>query len=270
MQFDKAKIKASFSRHAVSYDRAAKLQQEVGLALISQLTSTMQPLRVLDIGMGTGFLARKLCRNNPNIKVFGCDIAHGMNIYAQKQLSHTPRQIYSLTADAEELCYKGQQVDLVISNLSYQWLNDIKQGLSEARRVLKPGGRLMLTTLGEQTLLELKDCFSKAYREQKGQAPNFTHSFLKQAEVLGMMEDAGFSRVRVESRVYYQSHREVGDLFKSLRQLGASNASVNRPRGIVGKAVINRLKQLYKQNYSSAGQLRASYEVLFVNGEKED
>ncbi len=268
--FDKAKIKASFSRHADSYDRAANLQQEVGLKLISQLTPTGRQLRVLDIGMGTGFLARKLCRNNPSFKIFGCDIAHGMNLYAQKQLAHIPRQVYPLTADAEYLCYKAQQVDLVISNLSYQWLNDIKQALREAMRVLKPGGRLMFTTMGEQTLLELRDCFNRAYSEQKGQIPSYTHNFIKQAELLLMMKDVGFSRMRVESQLYYRAYQEISDLFKSLKQLGAINASVNRPRGLVGKAIINRLKQLYLENYSVAGQLKAGYEVLFAGGEKED
>jgi malonyl-CoA O-methyltransferase len=266
---DKAKIKTSFSRHAETYDQIAGLQQEIGLQLISQIKPSRQPMKILDIGMGTGFLARELCRHNHKLKVFGCDIAHGMNLYASRQSGQAPPLIYPLTADAEYLCYKEQQIDLIISNLSYQWLNDIGQGLSEARRVLKPGGRLLLTTFGEKTLQELRDCFFRAYREKRGQIPVYTHQFIKKTELLQLMHEAGFGEVRVESRFYYRYYDGLHELLWTLKQLGATNASLNRPPGLASKTIIRRTRQLYEQKYGMADRIKASYEVLFVRGKKK-
>ncbi len=262
---DKTKIKAAFSRHAVSYDQAAGLQIAVGLELISQIKLNQPPINILDIGMGTGFLARELCRRNRHFKLFGCDIAHGMNRYNLQSIK-TPLPIYPVTADAERLCFRAQQMDMIISNLSYQWLNEIGQGLSEARRALKPGGRLILTSMGEQTLHELRDCFTQAYREQKGQEPAYTHRFINKAKLLELMEGVGFKQVRVESRIYLRLYQGLGELLDALKQLGALNASVDRPRGLSGKAIIKRTQQLYRQKYSQAGQLKAGYEVLFAGG----
>jgi malonyl-CoA O-methyltransferase len=265
---DKARIKASFSRQAKLYDESAGLQQEVGRWLISQIGLDHQPVRLLDIGMGTGFLARKLCRYNPNLRLYGCDIAHGMNLYAAHQLSFSNLPVFPVTADAEHLCYKTKGIDLVISNLSYQWLNDIGQGLREAYRVLKPGGSLVLTTLGEKSLNELTTCFYKAHSEQKGQAPAYTHRFIEPARLLSLMQQAAFGRIRLKSRLYLRRYRELSDLFKVLKQLGATNASINRPPGLASKAIIRRTQALYQKRYGQNGHIYASYNVLLVSGIK--
>jgi malonyl-CoA O-methyltransferase len=265
---DKARIKASFSRRAGSYDKAAGLQREVGLRLISRIRLNRHPVRILDIGMGTGFLARRLCRRHRSLSIFGCDIAHGMNLYARRRLGQSPRPIYPLTADAEQLCYKDGQIDLIISNLSYQWLNHIDQGLSEARRVLKPGGKLIFTTLGDKTLQELRSCFHQAYRGVKGEDPGYTHRFISQAELLRLMNEAGFCGVEIESRLYQRWYQGVNELLNTLKQLGATNASADKPQGLASKAVIQRLQQLYRQKYAADGRISASYEVLFASGRK--
>ena len=153
---DKQAIAASFSKAATSYDASAFLQQEVGRRLLERLDYVkLTPERIVDLGCGTGFMTRALEARYKKARILGLDLAHGMAAHAKAQTGWRSRQSFAV-GDAERLPLPDASVDLILSNLTIQWCGDLDAVFREAKRVLKPGGLFMFTTLGPDTLKELR------------------------------------------------------------------------------------------------------------------
>ena len=154
---DKRAVAASFSRAASTYDQVAELQRQVGSNLLARLPESLQPCSLVDLGCGTGYFTRALNARFGRA-VMGLDIAEGMLRYARAQ---GPEQAAWITADAEALPLRDGSQDLLFSSLALQWCPDLGRALSEARRVLRPGGCMAFNTLVEGTLGELRGAWSR-------------------------------------------------------------------------------------------------------------
>jgi len=261
----KHRIRAAFSRAAASYDHVTQLHRQVG----EQLLALLQPCgkdRVLDVGMGTGYLASVLARYCPGIGIYGCDIAHQMNKFVLLHKEYG--KIYPATCDAEHLGYKSHSLDSVISNLSLQWLPDLSRGLKEIHRVLKPGGRIAVSLFGEGTLNELYDSYASAYRQCKGKPFEYAHMFVSGQELADKLTGCNFKVQQVSLQNFQILYPEVKTLLKALAQMGAKNASLNRPRGLVGRRLMQRMEQVYRERYSEKGMIRSSFRVIMASAVK--
>jgi len=267
---DKKRIKESFSDHATSYDQAAQLQQRVAEEIIGQIEALpVTPGRILDIGTGTGYIALACKRLFPAAKVQACDIAHGMVAVAKAKgdtiFSDKPDFI---GADADYLPYQSGIFDLVVSNLTYQWLASWHCAFREVKRVLKPGGTFCFTTLGSGTLFELRDSYTSSFRELgNGGAPHL-HSFIEKERLLEILSEEGLNEVSVRSRIEREHHRTVKDLLLTLRAIGASNASSRHPSGLGKPGVFRRMVAIYENQYGNGLNIPASYELLFASARK--
>lgn len=156
----KGDIAREFGRASNTYEQASRLQRQMGEAMLSRLTQqNAAPLTILDLGCGTGWFTRKLQALFPEARVVGVDLSQGM---IEKARSASPDSIQWLTADAENLPFPPGSFDLVFSNLMIQWCQHPQDVLSQCRRLLKPGGRLAVSTLLDGTLWELKQAWSVA------------------------------------------------------------------------------------------------------------
>ena len=153
---DKNKVSAAFDRAAGAYDAMAQFQHQVCERLAATLP-TMQtatkPMRILDGGCGTGYGASLLRRQWPDALVVGCDLAPEM---ARKTMA---RGIASVCGDLERLPFADASFDLAWSSLALQWCQPAL-AYAELQRVLAPGGRLVFSTLGPNTLHELESAFA--------------------------------------------------------------------------------------------------------------
>jgi malonyl-CoA O-methyltransferase len=160
----KSTIARDFGSASHTYNPAARLQRYMGQVLLDQLKEGLHQaqsadgLQILDLGSGTGWFTGQLA-SIPGSQVTGVDIAAGMLRYAR---SANPGGIRWIEADAEALPLPDNSVDVVFSNLMIQWCRDPAGVLAECRRVLRPGGRLLVSTLLEGTLDELREAWHRA------------------------------------------------------------------------------------------------------------
>ncbi|MBU2965068.1 malonyl-ACP O-methyltransferase BioC [Amphritea sp. 2_MG-2023] len=258
-QFLKPQIAESFSRAAVSYDGVAQLQRDIGHQLLNQLPHSSSEV-VMDLGCGTGYFAPLLAEKFKPQQLICLDLAQGMLAYAREHRA-TPNALW-LCGDAENLPLADSSIDLIFSSLAIQWCEDLPSLFSEVARVLKPGGRFLFSTLGPDTLYEIReswsavDCFQHVNR--------FISFSQLQASAEGYLQQVSL-RQAPEVLLYDQ----LRELTAELKGIGAHNISAGRPSGLTGKARMIAFKQAYEQFRRSDGQLPATYQVFYgeyING----
>lgn len=255
---DKIKIARSFSRAATSYDSAAYFQRDVGLQLLSMLAECSSSLRVdkcIDIGCGTGFFREGLTSLYSGADYIGVDLAEGMLRFLKKT-TNTTNNHFLVCSDAENIALKNQSVDVVFSNMAVQWCENLPKLFSEFNRVLKPGGVLGLTTLGPQTLIELK----KAWRVVDDCV--HVNQFVGVESWRNAIELSGLSIELEKITLPVLQFESVRQLLKELKLIGAHNVNEGRPTGLHSRAYIYALYKAYEL-FKEKGMFPATYEIYF-------
>ncbi|MGZ8160073.1 MAG: malonyl-ACP O-methyltransferase BioC [Methylobacter sp.] len=254
MYLDKAKIKQSFAAASVTYDGVAALQRTVGKVLLDTIDTKNLTGTLLDLGCGTGFLTSGLLAQTRPI--IALDIALPMLQVTRTKLANTSNVTY-LCADAEQLPLAGQIIDGVFSNLALQWCVNLETVFTDIKRVLKPGGQLVFSTFGPQTLQELKAAWAEV------DDYNHVNEFYTAEQLSGFLQLAGYSEIAVETRVYLSSYGSVFALMKELKHIGAHNMIAGRNKGITTKTTMQRMIAAYERH--RAGDLiPATFEVVMV------
>jgi malonyl-CoA O-methyltransferase len=165
---DKSSIARDFGAASETYNPAARLQRYMGQVMLDQIVEGPAdrdiPTVALDLGCGTGWFTGELGARSNSAQTLGVDLAPGMIKFAR---SASPSDLKWLTADAEALPLADNSVDLVFSNLMIQWAESPRRVLAECRRVLRPGGQLMMSTLLDGTLAELREAWRQADPEHE-------------------------------------------------------------------------------------------------------
>lgn len=154
----KQAIARGFGSASATYDSASRLQKCMGDALLDAVAME-QPESVLDLGCGTGWYTRRLSERFPGAIITGADLSPGM---LRQAAGGGIARARWLQADAEALPLADNCVDLIFSNLMIQWSHRPDAILTECRRLLRPGGVLVISTLLDGTLGELKQAWSVA------------------------------------------------------------------------------------------------------------
>ncbi|RTE65093.1 malonyl-[acyl-carrier protein] O-methyltransferase BioC [Amphritea opalescens] len=258
-QFFKPQIAESFSRAAVSYDGVAQLQRDIGYELLSQLSCSSAEV-VMDLGCGTGYFAPLLADKLKPQQLICLDLAQGMLAYAREHRA-TANTLW-LCGDAEHLPLADNSVELIFSSLAIQWCEDLDALFSEVARVLKPGGRFLFSTLGPDTLHEIRTSWSTVDRFQH--VNRFMHLSCLQTSAEKYLREVSLKEGK--KVLLYDQLRE---LTTELKGIGAHNISAGRPSGLTGKARVLAFKAAYEQFRRPDGQLPATYQVFYgeyING----
>lgn len=152
----KHKIADNFSKAAASYKDYAYIQKQVAQRLMYYApVCDKENIQILDIGCGTGFLTAHLKDYYPNAHITACDISNQMLQECQKLLGQ--ENISYLLCDAETYRFT-QKYDVIASNMTFQWFDDIGQTLLSYQSSLKEGGKILFSTLVGNTFYEWYDC----------------------------------------------------------------------------------------------------------------
>ena len=252
-------VRSHFSAHAGEYDLYAAVQKHAIAHLCEQLAAQPIPAgRLLDIGTGTGGLATALSAHHPAAALTVMDLAHGMTLTAKARLP----QAGACDGDARRLPFVAGSFALAASSSVYQWVPDLPAAFAEVHRVLQPGGCFALALFGEQTLCELRAAHRTAVADCGAERPSHVQSFPTRDEVTAALAAAGLDCRILTSRMEVEYHADVPQLLRQLKQIGASNAAVDRPRGLASRRVMQRMMACYEERYRCGEGLPASYEVV--------
>ena len=252
---DTLRVRRAFDRAAATYDAAAVLQAEVRDNLLARLDlMALTPKVVVDAGTGTGHAARALKRRYPKALVVATDLAPRMLAAAGRQQSWL-RPFSRVCADAERLPFGDASVDLVLSNLMLQWCNP-DAVFAEFRRVLAPHGLLSFTTLGPDTLRELRGAWATV------DSRTHVNQFIDMHDIGDALVRGGFASPVLDVERYTLTYSDVRRVAADLKATGATNATLGRPKGLTGRRGFAALLAAYEA-FRQDGRLPATYEVVF-------
>ncbi len=259
---DAPRLRRAFGRAAEGYETVAALQREVASRLLEQLDAIGQrePARVFDLGCGPGGATRAIHKQWPKAQVLAVDFALPMlrQIATRKEWWRpTRRAVQPICADVAELPFVDGSADLLFSSLCLQWIADLPRALTGFRRVLRPGGLLLFSTFGPDTLGELRDAF------QLADAGDPVTPFAHIQQVGDSLQAAGFRDPVLHRDRFILTYPEVPALMRELRALGAHNARTDRRRGLMGKARMQRVFDAY-ETLRSKGVLPSTWEVIYA------
>ncbi|HEY0231397.1 MAG TPA: malonyl-ACP O-methyltransferase BioC, partial [Dokdonella sp.] len=206
-------------------------------------------------GPGSGSVA--LQRRFGDAAVIALDLALPMLQAAAPQAA-TPPAFARVCADAQALPLADASIDLVHSNLCLQWCEDPGLALAEFRRVLRPGGHLLFSTFGPDTLKELRAAFAIA-----DAAPHVSR-FIDMHDIGDALLVSGFRDPVLERDDFILTYTDARTLMHELRAIGATNADTQRTRALTGKAHLQRVVDAY-ETLRSDGVLPATYEVVYAH-----
>lgn len=256
-RLDRRKTRQGFERAAATYDANAILQREVGARLTERLDLLkMQPETVLDLGCGTGAITEHLLKRYKKARVIGVDLAFNM-VQKTRKRGGWFRKPQGVCADAAQLPFCSQSVEMLVSNLMLQWCNDLGSVFSEFVRVLKPNGAVLFSTFGPDTLKELRTSWSKV--------DNYTHTshFPDMHDVGDALLQAGFRDPVMDCETITLTYHDVQGLLRDLKGIGANNATHGRNHGLTGKARLQAFLQAYEYFRTDEGLYPATYEVVY-------
>lgn len=264
-RLDKREVRRAFERAAADYDAHAVLQREICDRLLQRLDYLkLAPGRILDAGCGTGYGSRHLLRHFPQAELLSMDLAPAMLRLARGQTSWWGRHLQSLRkpaqsyvcGDLEQLPLKASSVDFVWSSLAFQWVSDLAATLREMYRIQKPGGAILFSTFGPDTLKELRAAFAVV------NALPHVGRFTDMHDIGDMLVHAGFQNPVMEMEHITLTYENLKTLMQDIKRIGAHNASADRPRGMLGRGAWQHLEQSYERHRLD-GRLPATYEVVY-------
>jgi malonyl-CoA O-methyltransferase len=250
----KKEVADSFSRAANLYDSVAKLQRDVGAQLLTSLDQLqIVPDTVLDLGCGTGYFYPDLRRRYPDARYLGLDLAQGMVEYARGRVAGAGDW---LVGDAEALPLAANSVDLVFSSLAVQWCYRPEHLFAELSRVLRPGGCCVFTSLGPDTLCELRAAWAAVDSHQH------VNTFIPLSDLATAARQVPGIQLALDNGLFRMEYQRVRDLLAELKTLGAHNMNRDRPAGLTSRRAMQGMLQAY-ETWREDGVLPATYDVIF-------
>jgi SAM-dependent methyltransferase len=173
----------------------------------------------------------------------------------------------AVAADEEALPFRDGALDLVVSALALQLVNDLPGTLIQIRRALRPDGLLLAALIGGETLSELREAFAAAEAEiEDGISPRVI-PFADVREMGTLLQRAGFALPVTDVDRLIVRYATPLALMRDLRRMGATNPMIERSRRPLGRATLERMMEIYAERFADAdGRIRATFEIVWLSG----
>jgi SAM-dependent methyltransferase len=252
--FDRALLRARRRRAAAS-GPATFLLERVADEFADRLAAVMRRFDLAaDIGTPTDAVRAAL----EKLGSVGTIIGSGSELDEEQK---------SVVADEEALPFRDASLDLIVSGLALQFVNDLPGVLVQIRRALKPDGLFVAALLGGETLTELRQSFAAAESEVEGGASPRVAPFADLRELGALLQRAGFALPVTDVDRVTVRYDTVFGLMHDLRRMGATNALLARRRTPLRRATLVRMAEIYAERFAAGdGRLRATFEIVWLSG----
>lgn len=259
---DKQTVRKHFDKAARNGDQAPVLAREIAKRMDERLDYIrVTPERWLDAGCGFGADLERLQQRYPDAQGLALDFSWPTLIAKRPRTSllerlfaRRPKGPASICADASALPLASRSISLLWSNLMLNWLSDPLPALTEAHRVLAEDGLLMFSTLGPDTLKELRTALPDHAGER-------VHRFIDMHDLGDALIKAGFADPVMDMEMLTLTYASLDALIADLRLSGCTNAAIGRPRGLSGRKQWQQAKDAMER-FRQDGRLTITIEVV--------
>ncbi|MDP1602343.1 MAG: malonyl-ACP O-methyltransferase BioC [Legionella sp.] len=253
----KTEICNAFNQQAVNYEKAAKVQLEIGQRLFERLSYLkIKPRYVLDLGCGTGVFTPLLKKKYPDAQVIGVDLAYGMLLESRKK-QRLWRKWPLINGDMTALPFVDGLFDLVFANQVIHWAEPLSLVIRELNRVMNAEGCLMFSTLGPDSFIQLK----KSWEQADGHA--HTNVFADMHDIGDCLLRERFLDPVVDMELLTVNYPDLARLMKSLKAQGVRNVNPQRNPGLTGRKAWQAFEVAYQHHCSKEGKYPLTYEVVY-------
>jgi SAM-dependent methyltransferase len=257
--FDRSLLRARLGRAArLRDDGAAFLVERAAADLSDRMAAVLRSFAVAgDIGTPTGHAVAALRASGQVETVLRLAPSPSM------EKSAVPTAV----ADEERLPLADTSIDLAVSLLALQSVNDLPGALTQIRRALRPDGLFLGCLVGGGTLGELRQAFTVAEAEVEGGASPHVAPFADVRDLGGLLQRAGFALPVTDLDSLTVRYADPFALLRDLRAMGATNVLVARRRTPLRRATLLRMAEVYAERFADPdGRVRATFELVWLSG----
>jgi malonyl-CoA O-methyltransferase len=248
LALDKQAIRRRFERAADAYDTFNVVQREMADVLVEKVER--EPLSILELGCGTGYLTALLHKRFPQAEIEAVDFAPAMVARARQRVPDA----HFVVCDIEELEREHERYDLIASSATVQWLAEPELTLGRLSDSLGRDGELHLTTFGPRTFWELDEVLGELGCERG------LH-LLSAQEWETLLAEAGISRIRADSYEERFSYPDCAAFLRSVKSSGAGYAPHVAAPGTLAEAI-----RRYDERFFDGTGVTVTYEIVTLSG----
>ena len=242
-------------RASATFDTADAVHSEARARLLARLPLfKLNPLRIVDLGAATGKASPELAALYPDAWILAMDLCRQMTARTQARCRRLKR-VATLAADAERMPFRSGSIDLVFANLLLPWC-DPGEVFRESARVLRDGGLLLFTTVGPDTLMEVRQAWSEV------DDGLHVHGFTDMHDLGDLASRSGLAEPVLDIDRLTVTYPEVGGLVSDLRACGATNVAHGRRSQLTGRSRWRAFRDRLESQRTAAG-LAISVELIF-------
>ncbi len=253
--FDKQKYRNNLVRSATRFHDHSFIFQNVSDNIIEILDSiTKEFTDILEIG-SRSLLAQRI--KNPR-----------SYIQTINQIELATKGGNFVIADSEILPFKERSFDLIISCLELHMNNDFRGALAQILKILAKDGLFIASIFGGKTLHELRKTMVEAEIALQIPVTPHIHPMIDIQDLGGILQQIGFKNIVIDSYDIKVSYNNILKLMRDLRYMGQQNILIKRSNRPLTKKILDKISELYLNQFSFGNELIATYEIITMTGIK--
>ncbi|MBS7531342.1 methyltransferase domain-containing protein [Hazenella sp. IB182353] len=254
------------NQYAESYDDYAAIFCKMAhRLLLATERQDIKPLRILDIGCGTGYTTQLLIDRYPEADVVGIDLSPGMlRVAEEKILSSAPLTFICADVERFDLSVLGQ-FDLIVSSGVLHWLLDIQVAVNKWIKLLTSGGWLMVNTFGSETLHELHKTYLSMEQQMKIKPTRHGCTFPTSKAWHALFKKANLIQTEVHECWYRAEYTDCQDLLQTIKCCGES-FSENGTGLFTQCRLLQAVQRKYNEAYTSNSGVYTTYHMMQMIG----
>ena len=253
------RVRSAFARAAHSYDDVSRVYDEIGCRLLTHLEPiAIEPALIVDVGCGTGTGAALLATRYRRARICALDCASPMLEVAKAKAPRLFSRQRHVCGSAENLPLRGACANLVYANLLLPWCSNLGASLGEFARVLAPEGMLLLSSLGPDTLRELRSYWAQ------GDEPDALPGLLDMHDLGDAIGAAGLAGAVMETERLTVQYRSAESVIDDLVRSGAWAARSRPPPPPAARESFACLRRRYLDMRASA-PLDVTVEIVYAH-----